>query len=62
MSTVTSADRPMRSGWSASSLGSRLMRTGTRCTTLIQLPVAFCDGSSAKAEPLPAITSPTRPR
>ena len=30
------------------------MRTGTRCTTLIQLPVAFCAGSSAKALPVPA--------
>ena len=30
------------------------MRTGTRCTILIQLPVAFCAGSSANAEPVPA--------
>ena len=29
------------------------MRTGRRCTTLIQLPVAFCAGISAKAEPVP---------
>ena len=28
------------------------MRTGTRCTTLIQFPVAFCAGSSANAEPV----------
>ncbi len=27
------------------------MRTGTRCTILIQLPDAFCGGSSAKALP-----------
>ena len=39
--------RPARSASSA-------MRTGTRCTTLIQLPVAFCAGSSAKAAPVPA--------
>ena len=31
------------------------MRTGTRCTILIQLPDAFCGGSSAKALPEPAI-------
>jgi hypothetical protein len=30
------------------------MRTGTRCTILIQLPVAFCAGSSENAEPVPA--------
>jgi hypothetical protein len=30
------------------------MRTGTRCTTLIQLPVAFCAGSSENALPVPA--------
>ena len=36
---------------------SSAMRTGTRCTTLIQLPVAFCAGSSAKAAPVP----PARP-
>jgi hypothetical protein len=29
------------------------IRTGTRCTTLIQLPVAFCAGITAKAEPVP---------
>ena len=30
------------------------MRTGRRCTILIQLPEAFCAGKSAKALPLPA--------
>ncbi|MCY1178182.1 hypothetical protein D9M73_185220 [compost metagenome] len=30
------------------------MRTGTRWTILIQLPVAFCAGSKAKALPVPA--------
>ena len=38
------------------------MRTGTRCTTLIQLPVAFCAGSSAKAAPVPAPRPSTVPR
>ena len=33
------------------------MRTGTRCTILIQLPEAFCAGSSAKALPLPAASA-----
>ena len=35
----------------AAPAGSSAMRTGTRCTILIQLPVAFCGGSSAKALP-----------
>ena len=30
------------------------MRTGRRCTTLIQFPVAFCAGSSENAAPVPA--------
>ncbi|CFW44405.1 Uncharacterised protein [Bordetella pertussis] len=37
------------------------MRTGTRCTTLIQLPEAFCAGSSAKALPVPASRPMTLP-
>ena len=53
-STLASIDRPTRSGCSATSFGSSAMRTGTRCTTLIQLPVAFCAGSSANAAPVPA--------
>src|SRR5690606_35570839 len=57
-STSTSIDRPTRSGCAFSSSGSSSMRTGTRCTTLIQLPVAFCAGRSAKALPVPA-SSPT---
>ena len=42
-------ESPTFSGWAASSLGSRAMRTGNRCTTLIQLPVAFCAGTMASA-------------
>ena len=34
-------DRPTRSGFARSSAGSSAMRTGRRCTILIQLPVAF---------------------
>ncbi len=37
------------------------MRTGTRCTTLIQLPLAFCAGSSEKALPVPAARPTTLP-
>ena len=36
------------------------MRTGKRCTTLIQLPVAFCAGMTEKAEPVPP-ASPATP-
>ena len=61
--TSTSAfiDRPICSGWLAISRGSSAMRTGTRCTILIQLPVAFCAGSSEKAEPVPAPKPATLP-
>ena len=58
---VTSVDRPTRSGCAASSFGSSAMRTGTRCTTLIQLPVAFCGGSSENAPPEPAAMLATTP-
>src|SRR5207237_4723866 len=49
-STATRVESPMRSGCAASSRRSSAMRTGTRCTTLIQLPVAFCAGSSRSEE------------
>src|ERR1700726_4232618 len=52
-STLASIESPTRSGWAASSSGFRRMRTGRRCTTLIQLPVAFCAGIRAKAAPVP---------
>jgi hypothetical protein len=42
-------------------LGSSATRTGTRCTILIQLPEAFCGGSSATALPLPAPNPATWP-
>jgi len=60
-STRTVVESPMRSGWFLSSLGSSRMRTGTRCTILIQLPEAFCDGRSANALPLPAAMPATWP-
>ena len=37
------------------------MRTGSRCTTLIQLPVAFCAGTMAIAAPVPPERPATRP-
>jgi hypothetical protein len=33
---------------------SKTILTGTRCTTLTKLPVAFSGGSRLKAAPLPA--------
>ena len=32
------------------------MRTGTRCTTLTQLPLAFCGGRIANCAPVPGLT------
>ena len=37
------------------------MRTGTRCVTFTQLPVAFCAGSSENAAPLPPLRLSTTP-
>jgi len=36
--------------------------TGTRCTTLTKLPLAFSGGSRLKAVPLPAWIESTWPR
>ena len=35
---------------------SKAMRTGTRCTTLTQLPLAFCGGRIANCAPVPGLT------
>ena len=43
---MTLTERPTRNGFLSSSLGSSAMRTGTRWTILIQLPEAFCGGST----------------
>ena len=51
----------MRNGLATSCFGSSAMRTGTRCTTLIQLPVAFCAGSKANAAPVPTPRPATVP-
>ena len=37
------------------------MRTGTRWTTLTQLPVAFCAGSTENSAPVPAPMLATSP-
>ena len=37
------------------------MRTGTRCTTFVKLPVALSGGSSANFEPVAALTLSTHP-
>ena len=38
------------------------MRTGTRCTTFTQLPLAFCGGRIANCAPVPGLTEATVPR
>jgi hypothetical protein len=53
---------PARSGRGLpSALASSRIFTGTRCTTLTQLPVAFSGGSSEKREPVPALIEFTVP-
>src|SRR6185437_3463162 len=52
VSTSTSAERPGRSSPRSFSSGASAMRTGTRCTILVKLPVAFAGGSRLKSEPL----------
>ena len=37
------------------------IRTGTRCVTLTQLPVAFCAGRTENSEPVPAPIEATWP-
>ena len=45
-----------------SSVGANSMRTGTRCTTLTQFPLAFCGGRIANCAPVPGLTAATMPR
>ena len=58
ISTITLM--PERSRRVFSSL-SKAMRTGTRCTTLTQLPVAFCGGRIENCAPVPGLTAITVP-
>ena len=37
------------------------MRTGTRCTTFTQFPLAFCGGRIANCAPVPGLTEATVP-
>src|SRR5262249_25079354 len=60
VSTSTEALRPIRN--STLSVGSvKWMRTGTRCTTFTQLPVAFWAGSTENIAPVPAPMLATSP-
>ncbi len=58
MSTVTLM--PARSS-ERSCPGSKTMRTGTRCTTFTQLPMAFCGGRIANCAPVPGLIEATVP-
>src|SRR5262249_26806824 len=44
VSTVASTERPT---WRLSGASSSVIRTGSRCTTFVKLPVAFCGGRTA---------------
>ncbi|MNR63841.1 hypothetical protein D3C85_1862850 [compost metagenome] len=52
VSTSAVTDRPGRRWPSTLSAGSRWMRTGTRWTILVKLPVAFSGGNTLNCEPL----------
>src|SRR5262249_53249162 len=41
--------------------GSNTIRTGTRCTTFTQFPLAFCGGRMANWAPVPGLTAATVP-
>src|ERR1700760_392834 len=43
------------------SSGSKKIRSGTRCTTFTQLPLAFCGGRIANCAPVPGLTDCTVP-
>ena len=58
VSTVTVALMPVLR---ASEASASLMRTGMRCTTLTQLPVAFCAGISENSDPVAAPIDSTVP-
>src|SRR5262249_38355671 len=56
--TVTTAERPGRNS-DVSDESSRAIFTGTRCTTLVKLPVALSGGSNANCDPLAGAISNT---
>ena len=53
MSIVASTDMPGRTSGPSDGFWSSTIFTGTRCTTLVKLPVALSGGSSAKVLPVP---------
>jgi hypothetical protein len=61
VSTLTVSDRPGTSTLRDSSPALMRMRTGTRCTILVKLPVAFCGGISEKLAPVPGVIESTTP-
>ena len=62
VSTSAVTDRPARSQPAcAASAGSSTSLTGTRCTTLVKLPVAFSGGSRLNSAPVAGARLSTRP-
>ena len=61
LSTSTTTDRPARSLPRFSTSAGTSMRTGTRCTTLVKLPVAFSGGSSENTAPEAGASDDTVP-
>ena len=54
-------DMPGRSVTPGDADGSMRILTGTRCTTLTKLPVAFSGGNRLKTEPVPGLRLSTVP-
>ena len=61
-SGFVAADGQLSVAWSAPANRGSAMRTGRRCTILIQLPLAFCAGSSENALPVPRPRLTSLPR
>ncbi len=61
MSTATVAERPGRSSPRVAAPSSTAMRTGTRWTILVKLPVAFSGGITLKTAPVAGARLSTRP-
>src|SRR5581483_4702452 len=62
VSTVATTDMPGRSLPRSGSSASSAIFTGTRCTILVKLPVAFCGGSSENSAPEAGARLSTWPR